>query len=100
MLDARSLVVHDATCWSDAKWDAETTSFATQLWQILPASGTDAGQLSNAPPLIILPLQGSWEARRYDFHRLCLSPYDCIKNTSKMPSDTDGQASLQVLMAE
>ena len=30
----------------------------------------------------------------------CLSPYDYIKNTSKMPSDTAGQASLQVLMVE
>ncbi len=68
LLDARSLVVHDATCWSVAKWDAETTGFATQLWQILPASGTDEGQLSNAPPLIIPPLLGSWEARRYDFY--------------------------------
>jgi hypothetical protein len=29
----------------------------------------------------------------------CLSPYDYIKNTGKMPSDTAGQASLQVLMA-
>ena len=67
-LDARSLVAHDATCWSDAKWDAETTGFATQLWQILPASCADLGQLSNAPPLIIPPLLGSWEARRYDFH--------------------------------
>ncbi len=36
LLDPRSLVAHDATCWSDAKWDAETAGFATQLWQILP----------------------------------------------------------------
>jgi len=29
----------------------------------------------------------------------CLSLYDYIENTSKMPSDTAGQASLQALMA-
>jgi hypothetical protein len=29
----------------------------------------------------------------------CLSPYYYIKNTSKIPSDTAGQASLQVPMA-
>jgi hypothetical protein len=57
-LDARSLVVHDATCWSN---DAETAGFVMQLCM-------DAGKLSNAPPLIIPPLLGSWEALRYDFH--------------------------------
>ncbi len=61
-LGAKSLVVHDATCWSDEKWDALPAGFATHLWQIPPASGTGVSPVSTAPLLVIPPLLGSWES--------------------------------------
>ena len=42
-----------------------------QLWQIPPASGTGAGQvhcIERTRPLIIPPLLGCWETRRYGFN--------------------------------
>jgi hypothetical protein len=68
-LNAKSLVVHDTACWSDAKWDAQPARFATQLWHV-EHGGAGKNQLCATPPLIIPPLLGSWEGRRYDFH-LC-----------------------------
>ncbi len=67
VLNAESLVVHDTACWSDAKWDAQPARFTTQLWHVEP-DGARENQLHNTHPLIIPPLLGGWEGRRYYFH--------------------------------
>ncbi len=61
------MIVHDTACWSDAKWDARPARFAAQLWHVEP-DGARENQMINTHPLIIPPLLGSWEGRRYDFH--------------------------------
>ena len=66
-LNAESLIVHDTSCWSDAKWDVRPARFATQLWHVEP-DGVRENLQRNIHPLIIPPLLGSWESRRYDFH--------------------------------
>jgi hypothetical protein len=72
VLSAKNLVARDTACWGDAKWDAVIAvlgSFATQLWQILPArGGTGESQMFTAPTLLNSPLLGSWETRRFDLH--------------------------------
>ena len=67
-MSVKSLVVHDAACWSDAKWNAVPARFATQLWPIPPASSTVVSLTIMVPPLMIPLLLGSWETRRYYFH--------------------------------
>ncbi len=94
-LGAKCLAVHDAACWSNAKWDAEPSraQCATQLWHIPPASDTGMSQASTATPLVLSPLFGSRETRRYDFHWRDEPPPEPLRlaftaSTSKMPSDT------------
>ena len=92
-LNAKSLVVHDTACWSDAKWDAQPARFATQLWHV-EHGGAGKNQLC-ATPLSLFHL--CWEAgKAAGMTSICakskrLSPYDYTENTNKMPSDTAGR---------
>ncbi len=58
-LNAESLIVHDTSCWNDAKWDVQPARFATQLWHVEP-DGARENLQRNIHPLIIPPLLGSW----------------------------------------
>ena len=76
-LDARSFVVHDATCWGDAKWDAETTGFATQHWLNPVSERHGCGSVIRCTS----PLAGQLGGPSIGAIGLCLGPYDYIKNT-------------------
>ena len=65
LLPARSLLLHDTSCWSEAKWDSVPSRYLTQLWLLRPSSAC----VHPCPdPESVQNLLGKWDSRRYDFH--------------------------------
>lgn len=65
LLPARSLLLHDISCWSEAKWDSVPSCYLTQLWLLRPSSARDKPCPS---PDAVQDLLGKWDSRSYDFH--------------------------------
>jgi len=41
LLPARSLLLHDTSCWSEAKWDSVPSRYLTQIWLLRPPLARD-----------------------------------------------------------
>ena len=64
-LPAKSLVHHDAQCWSAAKWDSTRSRYISQFWLLGPP--LERGTACTDPQIVREQL-GSWDNRRNDFH--------------------------------
>ena len=65
LLPARSLLLHDTSCWSEAKWDSVPSRYLTQIWLLRPPLARDQPCTN---PATVKNLLGEWDSRRYDFH--------------------------------
>ena len=64
-LPAKSLVHHNAQCWSAAQWDSQSSRYISQFWLFRPPSGSD---VAYTDPNDVRAQLGSLDNRRYDFH--------------------------------
>ena len=64
-LPAKSLIHHDAQCWSAAKWDSTRSRYISQFWLLGPP--LERGTACTDPQIVREQL-GSWDNRRNDFH--------------------------------
>ena len=92
-LSAKSLVVHDAACWSDhdAKWDAEPLDDAAVANPAHKRHWCESGV--QCTPSRDFPLLGSRETRSYDFHSRngpLPEPLRLHSKNLQEPSDTAG----------
>ncbi len=92
-LSVKSLVVHDAACWSDhdAKWDAEPLDDAALANPACKRHWCESGV--QCTPSRDFPLLGSRETRRYDFHSRngpLPEPLRFTARTRNEPSETAG----------
>ena len=65
MLLAKSLVHHNAQCWSASQWDSQSSQYNSQFWLLRPPSGPG---VTYTDPIAVREQLGSWDKRRYDFH--------------------------------
>jgi len=64
-LPAKSLVHHNAQCWSAAQWDSQSSRYNSQFWLLRPPSGPG---VTYTDPNAVREQLGSWDNHRYDFH--------------------------------
>ena len=65
ILPANSLVLHDITCWSNAKYDPVSSRYCSQLWLLGQSSVCDE---SSTDHMTVENLLGKWDNIRYDFY--------------------------------
>ena len=92
-LSAKRLVVHDAACWSDAKWDANQPALrrSSGMWSMVVQVKTSCAThtLSLFHPCWAVGKAVGTTSIGAKSKRI--SPYDYTESTNKMPSDTAGR---------